>query len=144
MTTEKITAHQVKICTKSSAVAHIKRGFTLVELLVVLAIVALLLSIALPRFFTSLDKSKETALAENLRVLRICIDKFHADKGKWPKALDELVESKYLRAIPLDPLTESANSWQVVSPQDLDQTGIADVKSGAPGTDKQGKAYVMY
>lgn len=82
------------------------RGFTLIEMLVVLAIVALLLSVATPRYFGSLEKGREVALQENLRVLRVTLDKFHADKGRYPDTLDELVEARYLREVPLDPITE--------------------------------------
>lgn len=117
------------------------RGFTLIEMLVVMAIVALLLTIALPRYFGSLDKAKDVALEENLRVLRISLDKFYADKGRNPDALDELVEQKYLRAVPLDPITESASTWILVQSKDANVKGVVDVKSGAPGAAKDGRAY---
>lgn len=118
-----------------------KRGFTLIEMLVVMAIIALLLTIALPRYFGSLDKAKDVALEENLRVLRVSLDKFYADKGRNPDTLDELVEHKYLRAVPLDPITESAANWVLVQSRDTNVKGIVDVKSGAPGTGKDGRAY---
>ncbi|MES2740706.1 MAG: prepilin-type N-terminal cleavage/methylation domain-containing protein [Pseudomonadota bacterium] len=116
-----------------------RRGFTLIELLVVMAIIALLLTIGLPRYFGSIDKSKQVALRENLKVLRVNLDRFYADKGRFPSALSELVEQKYLRAVPLDPITESSTSWILVAPAEGD--GVADVKSGAPGQDKQGNSY---
>ena len=118
-----------------------RRGFTLIEMLVVMAIVALLLSIAVPRYFGSLDKSKETALKENLQVLRVTLDKFYADKGRFPETLDELVEHKYLRGVPIDPMTESNSTWITVPSNELDKKGIADVKSGASGHTHDGKAY---
>ena len=118
-----------------------RRGFTLIELLVVLSIVALLLSIALPRYFGSLDKSKEVALQENLKVLRITIDRFHADKGRFPETLEELVEHKYIRSVPVDPITESAKTWIVVPARGNDAKGISDVKSGASGQVRDGRAY---
>ena len=121
-----------------------RRGFTLIELLVVMSIIALLLTIALPRYFGSLDKSKEVALKENLQVLRVTLDKFYADKGRYPDTLDELVEKKYLRDVPVDPITELSSSWVLVPAEDTDRQGIADVKSGAPGTSKDGRAYESF
>ncbi|MGE0331378.1 MAG: type II secretion system protein [Ramlibacter sp.] len=117
------------------------RGFTLIELLVVLAIVALLSSIALPRYFASVDKARETALRENLRTLRVSLDRFRADKGRWPKTLDEMVEQKYLARVPVDPITELASSWVLVPPEQADEEGVADVKSGAQGATRDGLAY---
>src|SRR6218665_3946316 len=79
---------------------RISKGFTLIEMLVVMSVLALLLTIALPQYFGSLGKSKDVALQENLRILRVVIDQFHADKGRFPATLQELVDEKYLRAIP--------------------------------------------
>jgi|SRR5882672_7953963 len=110
-----------------------RRGFTLIELLVVLAIIALLLSIAVPRYYGSLDKSKEVVLKENLFQLRDAIGKYHADKGKYPESLDALASDRYLRKVPLDPITDSAATWVVVPPADPQKSGVFDVKSGAPG-----------
>jgi general secretion pathway protein G len=121
-----------------------KRGFTLIEMLVVMAIVALLLTIALPRYFGSLEKSKEVALKENLRVLRMTLDKFHADKGRFPDALQELVDQKYLRATPIDPITESSDTWVLLASSQEGESGIADVKSGAPGQALNGGSYESF
>ena len=118
-----------------------KRGFTLIELLVVLAIISLLLTVALPRYFGSVEKSKEAALKENLRVLRVGIDKYYADKGEYPAALSDLVTNQYFRAVPLDPVTDSDKTWQGVSPQAADLSGIADVRSGAQGKTRDGIPY---
>ena len=118
-----------------------RRGFTLIEMLVVLSLVALLLTIALPRYLGSLDKSRDVALEENLKVLRISLDRFHADKGRFPDSLDELVEHKYLRAVPVDPVTESDRSWLTQASDDPDVDGIADVKSGASGNAHDGRPY---
>ena len=108
-------------------------GFTLIELLAVMTIIAILLTIALPRYFNSIDRTKEVALRQNLNVMRDAIDKFQGDTGALPETLDELVTKKYLRAVPADPMTESAATWQIVPPQDPKKTGVQDVKSGAPG-----------
>jgi general secretion pathway protein G len=120
--------------------AHL-RAFTLIEMLVVMSIVALLLTIAVPRYFTSVDKSKDTVLQENLRIIRVSLDKFYADKGHYPENLDELVEKKYLRAVPIDPVTESNRNWILIPVPEADQRGISDVKSGAVGTNRDGKLY---
>jgi general secretion pathway protein G len=117
------------------------KGFTLIEILVVMAIIALLLSIALPRYFGSVEKSKEVALKENLQVLRTGIDRFHTDKGRFPNDLAELVSEKYFRSIPVDPVTESANSWILVPSRNIDSPGIEDVKSGAPGQTRDHTPY---
>ena len=117
----------------------LRRGFTLIELLVVMAIIGLLLALASPRYFNSLDRSKEVALREDLKVMRAQIDKFHGDTGRYPRTLDELVEAKYLRSVPVDPITNSATTWQIVAPAEGE--GVADVSSGAPGNARDGKAY---
>lgn len=117
------------------------RGFTLIEMLIVMAIVALLLTIALPRYFGSLEKSKDVALQENLRVLRLSLDRFYSDKGRYPQTLDELVESRYLKAVPIDPVTESSRSWILIPALNAETEGISDIKSGAPGANKDGRAY---
>lgn len=121
-----------------------RRGFTLIELLVVLAIVALLLTIAVPRYYGSLDKSKEAVLKENLYQLRDAIAKYHADKGKYPESLGALAADKYLRRVPLDPITESATTWIVVSPSDSQRGGVFDVRSGAPGKALDGTEYSQW
>jgi general secretion pathway protein G len=117
------------------------RAFTLIEMLVVMTIVALLLTLALPRYFSSIDRSKVTVLQENLRIIRVSLDRFYADKGRYPENLEELVEKKYLRSVPVDPITESNKNWIAISPSDTEQHGIADVKSGATGQSPEGKNY---
>ena len=116
-------------------------GFTLIELLVVLAIIALLLTLAMPRYFQTLDASKETVLVENLRTVRETLDKFYGDKGRYPESLDELVERHYLRSLPYDPLTESVATWIVVPPRAGISGQVYDLKSGAEGQSLDGRAY---
>lgn len=110
---------------------HGHRGFTLIELLVVMVIIAMLLTLATPRYFSSVDKSKEAVLRENLSTTRRALDKYYGDNGKYPDTLDQLVSKKYLRSLPMDPFTGSATTWVVVPPQDPDQGGVYDIRSGS-------------
>lgn len=116
-------------------------GFTLIELLVVMAIIATLLTLAAPRYFGSVDKSKEAVLRENLATLRDVVDKYYADTGKYPPSLEELVQRKYLRKIPLDPMTESDKTWVIVPPDDAQKGAVFDVRSGSQGAAQNGTAY---
>jgi len=118
-----------------------KRGFTLIELLVVLSIVALLLTLAVPRFFPSIDSAKETILADNLRNTRAVIDQYYADTGRYPDSLEQLVEKKYLRSVPVDPIADSNSSWVLIPPEDATKGALYSIKSGAPGNDRSGKPY---
>jgi general secretion pathway protein G len=119
-------------------------GFTLIELLVVMAIVATLLTLALPRYFGSLDRSKEAVLKENLFQMREAISRYYADKGKYPESLDGLAAEKYLRKVPLDPITESSATWLQVQPEDPQKGGVVDVRSGAPGTARDGSEFSQW
>lgn len=121
-----------------------RKGFTLIELLVVLAIVATLLTLAAPRYFGSLDRAKEAVLKENLYQLRDTIGKFQADKGKYPESLEALVAEKYLRKVPLDPMTESRTTWVVVPPEEPQKGGVFDVKSGAIGKASDGSEFATW
>jgi general secretion pathway protein G len=114
-------------------------GFTLIELLVVLGIIALLLTLAVPRYFQSIDHAKETVLTDNLMIVRETIDKFYGDTGRYPESLDELVEKKYLRTLPVDPVTESSTTWVIVPPEDATKGNVYSIKSGATGNTSDGK-----
>lgn len=116
-------------------------GFTLIELLVVLAIISTLLLLVVPRYFGQVDASKEAVLRDNLRITRDVIDKFYGDTGRYPETLEELVEKKYLRAVPMDPITEAVSTWQLTPPPDGYKGAVYDLRSSAPGTGRDGKSY---
>ncbi|WP_148716374.1 type II secretion system protein [Chitinolyticbacter meiyuanensis] len=120
----------------------LRRGFTLIELLVVLAIMASLLTLVVPRYFQQTDKASETVLKHNLVSMRDAIDKFYADTGRYPSTLEEMVERKYLREVPVDPVSGKRDGWQVVSPEG--GSGVYDVKSGATGNGSDGKPFSDY
>ena len=125
------------------------RGFTLVELIVVCAILGILAAAAVGNYRRSIFKAKEAALQQDLYTMRTLINQYFADKGKYPQDLQSLVEDKYLQAIPRDPITDSADTW-VTIPAEMDESdittepGIADVKSGAEGTSLDGRAYADF
>lgn len=111
------------------------RGFTLIEMVVVMTLIALLLTLAIPRYFTVIDNGRLNVQRQNVATIRDAIDKFFGDQGKYPDSLDELVAKRYLRQVPLDPVSESAN-WVVVAPQDSSQGAVYDVQPAgkpAPG-----------
>ena len=116
-------------------------GFTLIELLVVLAIIALLLTIAVPRYFQSIDASKEKILIHNLQATRLVIDKYYEDTGKYPDSLLDLVNKKYLRTPPFDPITGSTTTWIIIPPDNPDLGNVYNIKSGANGQTKQGQSF---
>ena len=118
-----------------------RTGFTLIELLIVFTIVALLLTIAVPRYFGSLGRSKEAVLKEDLFQLRDAIGKYYGDKGKYPESLEALATEKYLRKVPVDPITESTTTWVVVAPEDPQKGAVYDVKSGAQGKASDGSVF---
>ena len=118
-----------------------RNGFTLIELLVVMTIVALLLSIVVPRYFHSIIKAEEAVLKEDLHLMRDALDKYHADTGVYPDMLDDLVNRKYLRTIPVDPVTQSASSWILIPPSNGEKGAIFDIKSAASGVARDGTVY---
>lgn len=114
----------------SSARNPSMRGFTLIELVVVMAMIGLLLTLAVPRYFNTLDRGRIKVQQQNLASLRDAIDKFFGDQGRYPDNLDDLVQKRYLRSVPVDPVTEKAD-WVAVAPADPQQGGVYDVRSAA-------------
>jgi general secretion pathway protein G len=123
---------------------HAARGFTLVELIVVLACLGLLLSIAAPRYINQVDASRESVLRHNLDGTRQAIEQFFADKGRYPHSLQELVDQRYLRSVPVDPMTERSDTWQAVAPPGEAGPAWANLHSGAAGTGRNGVPYAAW
>lgn len=120
---------------------RINRGFTLIELLVVMAIIGTLLTIAVPKYFHSVDRAKEAVLHQNLVLTRQAIDKYFGDNGKYPDTLDDLVQKKYLRSVPYDPIADSSTAWVIIAPSSEGKGAVYDVKSSAPGAGLDGTQY---
>lgn len=123
-----------------------QRGFTLIELIIVCAMISILLGVMVPVYKIHILHANEAVLKEDLHSMREAIDQYSQDKGKAPQSLDDIVSAGYLRALPKDPFTHAADTWQVVQEdvmQSLDQTapGISDVKSGSSLISSEGTAY---
>jgi general secretion pathway protein G len=123
-----------------------EKGFTLIELLIVIAIIGIIAGIAAAQLRTRPQAAREAVLKENLYAMRDVIDQYFADKGKYPESLDTLVDEGYIRRIPVDPITNSSESWETVQAEDSDEGedtggGIYDVKSGAAGMALDGTQY---
>jgi general secretion pathway protein G len=106
------------------------RGFTLIELMVVMVLVALLLTIAVPRYFSTIDTGKASVQRQNISAIRDAIDKYYGDLGKYPETLQDLVDKRYLRSVPMDPITGKTD-WTVIPPTDPNLTGVYDIRSNA-------------
>ncbi|BEV07396.1 prepilin-type N-terminal cleavage/methylation domain-containing protein [Methylophilus sp. DW102] len=117
------------------------RGFTLVELLVVLSILALLLSLALPRYFSGVQRAKEQALKQQLITTRKALDEFYADQGQYPESLQELVDKRYLDKLPWDPISEHNDAWVITAPELPLLGGVYTLHSSATGQASDGSAY---
>lgn len=117
------------------------KGFTLIELLAVMVIIALLLTVAAPKYFGSVDRSRESILRQDLATMREALDKYYGDTGQYPDALEDLTKKKYLRSIPRDPITDSDATWLIIAPTNDAKGSVYDVKSGASGNGADGTAY---
>jgi len=124
---------------------YFSKAFTLIEILVVMVIIATLLSLVAPKYFETVTRSKEATLKHDLIIMREAIDKFYSDRGSYPDSLEEMVERKYLRALPEDPITSRSDTWTFVPPIDFQVTGsIYDIHSGAEGTASDGSLYAEW
>lgn len=121
------------------------KGFTLIEILVVLTIISTLLTLVVPRYFGTIERARETTLRHDLATMRDAIDKFYGDVGMYPTSLDELVQRKYLRGVPQDPITESSETWVMVAPANASAKGsVADIRSGSEEIALDGSAYATW
>jgi len=123
-----------------------QRGFTLIELMVVISIIVILMSVAIPRYQASILRARETVLRDDLYTLRSVIDQYTLDKQKAPQSLQDLVDANYLKTLPMDPFTNARDTWvpvtddSIMSP-DQSQPGIVDVHSGSDQKSSEGTAY---
>jgi general secretion pathway protein G len=130
--------------TGKTGIAQHRRGFTLIELLVVMTIIGVLLTIAVPRYFRTVERSKETVLRRDLSVIRESIDRHYGDLGQYPDALAALVDKHYIRNVPIDPFTKSAATWLIVESDDPDHPGVRDIHSGSPDNGADGSPFVSW
>lgn len=120
------------------------RGFTLLELIIVLAVISILLMVSVPTYQVVIHRARETVLKRNLSLIRRQLGQFAIDQGRYPESLQELVDRGYFSELPLDPMTDSHETWQEVREEgdySVDQPGVADVKSGAMGESTEGTPY---
>ncbi|MFA6178720.1 MAG: prepilin-type N-terminal cleavage/methylation domain-containing protein [Candidatus Methylopumilus sp.] len=118
------------------------KGFTLIEVLVVMVIIATLLSLVAPRYFETVERSKESTLKHDLIIMRDAIDKYYSDTGTYPDSMEDMVQRKYLRAVPEDPVTGRTDTWVFSPPVDINIRGaIYDIHSGAEGIASDGTNY---
>ena len=125
------------------------RGFTIIELMVVISIILILMSVAAPIYSQSIIRAREAVLRQNLFSMRTSIDQYSMDKGKAPQSLEDLVQGGYLREIPIDPINNSRDGWQAVQEDVMlsinqEEPGITDVHSGANGTGSYGTPYTQW
>ena len=123
-----------------------RSGFTMIELLIVMAVITILVSMAVPFYQKSIIRSKESVLKNNLFTMRTVIDEYTMDKGKAPQSLEDLVSEGYLRNVPVDPMTASDQSWKIImedatSSVNQNEPGIFDVRSGSDKTSLEGTPY---
>lgn len=130
--------------TKTGEKLRARKGFTLIELMIVISIIGILASIAVPSYQTGLIKAREAVLREDLYSMRSAIDQFAADLGRYPFSLKELVEQRYLREIPLDPFTRSSESWITVAPQPVTAPTGQSAGGGGGQAPLQGNVYDLH
>jgi general secretion pathway protein G len=118
-------------------------GFTIIELLVVMAVLAVLASLVMPRYVDKVETARETVLRQDLQGLRLAIDQFYRDQSRYPENLQELVTKRYIRAIPVDPVTDKAETW-VTTPSKEGIPGVFDVHSGSPLKARDGSSYASW
>jgi general secretion pathway protein G len=123
---------------------RIAQGFTLIELMVVLAVLAILASIVVPRYLDRVEEARETVLRQNLTGLRNTLDQFYRDKARYPTSLEELVTERYIRDVPVDPIAQRTDTWVLLPPRSGSDKTIFNVKSGAPGVAKDGTEYANW
>lgn len=121
-----------------------RKGFTLIEVMVVIAIAALLLTLAAPRYFGQVDAAKEAVLRDNLRLTRSVIGHFYGDIGRYPESLAELVEKRYLTSLPMDPITQSTETWQIEPVPEGFKGQVYNLRSGAPGNARDGTPFAQW
>jgi general secretion pathway protein G len=132
--------------TRTGRLASRLRGFTLIELMIVMAVIAILVSIAVPIYTRSITRAKESVLRNNLFTMRTVIDEYTYDKQKAPQSLQDLVSEGYLRTIPIDPMTGNSDGWKVIIEDTMNavnqtEPGIFDVRSGSDKTSLEGTPY---
>ena len=140
-----VSLHPTRNAARSNQ-APLDAGFTLLELMIVMVVIGLLAAIAIPAYTSNIRNAREAVLKEDLHVLRQAIDSYTVDKQKAPQSLDDLVQSGYLKVMPIDPFTHRSDTWMTVQADtlmSLDQTeaGIDDVHSGSQGTAADGTSY---
>lgn len=123
--------------------SRIARGFTLIELMIVLVVIAVLAGIIVPKYLDRIDDANETVLKQDLAGMRTAIDQFYRDKGRYPDSLNDLVTQRYIRSVPIDPITNSAISWKLV-PSTSSDKNVFDIRSGAVGKAKNGSEYANW
>ncbi len=141
MNGDTVTQHTASSTPIARLHARQRRGFTLIELIVVMAIIGMLVALAMPKYLNSVERGRENVLRHDLRTLREAIDRHYADRGHYPQTLEDLALRRYLRAVPVDPLTDSATTWRLLPPPPGRGNGVYDLRSGAPGAGLDGVNY---